>query len=700
MHPAWSYALIDVGGSLWGTAVFALAMFAPGYCAGWLTNVCGFRSRGLREQMAWSMALSLGVGTIFLVALVWVVGVAAAGWLLVALTLAAGWMMSRAASGLTGKVDVSRKQCLLAATVFVVWALVVIGSLVDFPHGNGLAMSVTAYDHSVRVAMVGAVMRTGVVPANPLYWPGHSASLRYYYFWYVTCGVVARLAHITARQALIASCVWPMAATGALLALFGRYLLGWSGTALRRRWWIGVALMSVTGLDILMVLLSMSAGGQPDGDMEWWSIDQVTSWADTFLWVPHHAAAMVCSMLCLLLLWMASREVDKQERMKLAALAGLSFASGFGLSNYLGVATAMVAVVWLVWRMFSADRVRALAACAISGLVAAVTLAPYLAQLLNRHGGETRGAGSVLKFGVRMMFTPDLLIDRGWIKVLAVHHAFAAQQISALVLLVPGYFFELGFFGIVLLMVLWRSLRRKENSAGESTLLFWTLAGLACATFVRSQVIETNDFGIRVSLLFQFCLLLLGVEVLERCSRGAKRWLLGFALLGVVGTVFQVVALRLSLPWQEAVHDPDIGGELERRDYVLRDVWAALDPKIPADARVQYDITDNDYGEQARMIQARRQLVAGDGGCGAAFGGEEGPCGGIQKEMSQLFPAQGQRGVEAAQASQLCQAIGAQYLIATRWDPVWQDRQGWVWQLPVVVERPEARVVACATQAR
>ena len=346
MQPAWTYTLHDIGGSLWGTVVFALAMMAPGYCMARWTNVCGFRARGLREQMAWSVALSLGVGTIATVALVWIVGVSAAGWLLVGLGLIAAVMFWRARP----RMDASLQQRWVFAAIFVAWAIVIVASLVDFPHGGGLAMSVTSYDHSVRTAMVGSVMRTGVVPANPLYWPGHAAPLRYYYFWYVTCGVVARLAHISARQALIASCVWPMFAVAALLALYGRYLLGWSGDQLRRRWWMAVALMSVTGLDIFMVLLSLSVGGTPDGDMEWWSIDQVTSWADTFLWVPHHAAAMVCCMLCLLLLWMASREEQASERVKLAVLAGLSFASGFGLSTYVAAAMAMVATAWLVWR--------------------------------------------------------------------------------------------------------------------------------------------------------------------------------------------------------------------------------------------------------------------------------------------------------------------------------------------------------------
>jgi len=353
---------------------------------------------------------------------------------------------------------------------------------------------------------------------------------------------------------------------------------------------------------------------------------------------------------------------------------------------------AIVAVAWLVWRLFSPDRVRAFMACAISGLVAAVTVAPYVAQLLHRHGGETRGAGGVLGFGVRMMLSPDILMGIPWLKSLAVHHEFAATQLSAFLLLAPGYFVELGFFGFVLVMAMRRQADRNE---GESVLLFWTLAALAVSTFLCSQVINTNDFGIRSTLLAQFCLLLLGVEVLERSSRRAKVVLLSLALIGVIGTVFQVVVLRVSLPWQEATEDPDVT-DLQRINYALRDAWSAADGLIPANARVQYNQVDNDNRQAAYMIQARRQLISADGGCAVTFGGDASACPEIEKAIRQLFPVQEKPTVAATQATALCKTLGAQYLVATRWDPAWQNAQGWVWQLPLVVERPEVRVVTCA----
>jgi hypothetical protein len=92
-------------------------------------------------------------------------------------------------------------------------------------------MSVTAFDHSVRTSFVDAVVRTGVPPRNPLYWTlgadgvGHAASMRDYYFWYVVCGLVVKVMGVSARQAMIASCVWAAVGLVAVIGLYGRYFL-------------------------------------------------------------------------------------------------------------------------------------------------------------------------------------------------------------------------------------------------------------------------------------------------------------------------------------------------------------------------------------------------------------------------------------------------------------------------------------------
>jgi hypothetical protein len=683
LHPAWTYMLRDAGGSLWGSLVFALAFVAPGYCAGYWLDVCRFRSRGLREQMAWSVALSFGLGTLPLVAIVWLGGLLSGEIALVGLGVAAVVIFVRNPP----RVDVSRQELRIGVLVAVGWAMLVIVSLIDVGVGTRLWMSVTSYDHGLRTAFVDAIMRTGVPSVDPLYWPGHDVTLRYYYFWYVTCGVVAKLAHISARQALIASCVWPMVGVAAMLALFERYLLGWTGALLRRRWGIGVVLLSVTGLDIFVAVFNgLTSNFQ--GDMEWWSIDHVASWADTFLWVPHHAAALVCCLLGMLLLWIAGNEGSRRERIKLAVIAGVSFAGAFGLSTYVAVATGLILVVWVCWKLVFEGAVRTLLCVGLAGLVAGLTLLPYLAQLLRQGADTGKGATRVLGFGVRQMMDPGLLQGISSLQRLQVHHPFAAAQVVASVLLVPGYVIELGFFAVVLVLM---QRRGAEKSDGEKTLLLWTWIGLLAATFVRSRVIATNDYGLRAILLPQFLLLPLAVGVLERSSGWLRNSLLALAAIGVCGTVYQVVMLRTFLPWQES-HGNVLMADLAEHNYALRSAYAELLGKIPVAARVQYNPASGGYFISAQMLELNHQVITEEVPCNVSFGGEASACPAIQNGVDTLFAASGN---SAADAVKVCRRLGIEYLVATRWDKVWQTPGGWVWRLPVVVGEPSVRVVAC-----
>ncbi len=680
MHSALTYTLLDIGGSLWGTAVFATAMLAPGYMCAHVFDLCGFRTRSAAEQFAWGLVLSLGVGTLVLVAAVWAVGVMAGEILLAGLCIAAATIFFRSTSiGMRPR---------LGHVVFVCWTAVVVLSLVDIGTASRLWMSVTSYDHSVRVPFVDAVMRTGVVPVNPLYWPGHDSPLRYYYFWYVTCAVVGKLAHISARQALIASCVWPPAAVAAMLALYGKYLLGWPGRRLRERTRFAVALMAVTGLDVLIAVFDRLVGATPPGDMEWWSVDQVTSWADTFLWVPHHAAALVCCLLSFLLIWLSRETESKGERLALAIVSGVTFASAFGLSTYIAMGFCMVVALWLVRILFTTRDRRQLVAVALSLAVALVALAPYLRQLLH-HGGSGEPAPRVLSFQVREMLSPHMLDGVPPLAKLAVHHSFAATQVSALLLLAPGYAIELGFFALVLL----RAFRLPRKTEGERTLLYLVAATFLSVSFVRSTVIATNDYGVRAALLAQFFLLLLAVRVWEESSRGQKFFLVALAVIGVSGSIYQVTTLRLFLRQQQLGGNTSMR-ELAERNYAMRDAYAQLNQRIPTAAHLQYDSSAGGYFDYTHVLHAQRQFIAAGTDCNTGFGGEKSACAPIRQALQSLYAA-GQA-VSADRARTLCTQIGAQYLVATRWDHVWQDHAGWPWELPPVVSRPAVRIVNCS----
>src|SRR5580704_8357378 len=56
-----SFTVTDVEGCLVGTVAFALVFLAPGYVAGWMTDLLGFRRRTLAERMVWSVPLSFGL---------------------------------------------------------------------------------------------------------------------------------------------------------------------------------------------------------------------------------------------------------------------------------------------------------------------------------------------------------------------------------------------------------------------------------------------------------------------------------------------------------------------------------------------------------------------------------------------------------------------------------------------------------------
>ncbi|HEY2399291.1 MAG TPA: hypothetical protein VGI23_03000, partial [Steroidobacteraceae bacterium] len=372
----------DALGCLRGVIGFLPLLLAPGYCMAWAIDLLGFRGRSLSERLTWGIALSFGLTTIVGVELAKYVSLAAVCWLAAFCAVAfAGLLMAdlwRRRSGEWNR----------AAFWFVTaWILFVVIELMDVGAGNKLYLSVTVYDHSLRTAFVESVLRTGVPPVNPLFWPGHAAPMRYYYFWYVLTAAAARLGHVAARQAMIASVAWAGLGLGATVTLYCRHFLNadrGGGTLLgrhRSRLTLALGLLAITGLDILPVLAQAIAHMPTDADMEWWAEDQVTSWIDSLLWVPHHIAGLVCCLFGFLLVWMSKR-LNVAQRFGCAVIAGLAFASAFGLTTWVAVAFAMVMLVWMLWSIWlepaSRPRVPVLLGAA---LVATLALAPYLAEL-------------------------------------------------------------------------------------------------------------------------------------------------------------------------------------------------------------------------------------------------------------------------------------------------------------------------------
>ncbi len=288
----------------------------------------------------------------------------------------------------------------LGAAIGAAWALFVVAALIDVGVGDRLYLSVTVFDHALRTAFVDAVMRTGVPPANPLFWPGHATPMRYYYFWYVLTAVAARLGGTTARQAMIASVAWSGLGLAAVLSLYCRHFLG-TGLAGENpfrsngrrlpRYVLALALLAVTGLDILPAIVKAILRMPTDPDMEWWSSDQVTSWVDSVIWVPHHVAGLVCCLFGFLLVWM-SKGLTVTQRCLCGVIAGVSFASAFGLSTWVPLAFALVLLAWMLWALAWATESRERVPILLgAGLVAVLALLPYLHEAFDV-GQRLRGS--------------------------------------------------------------------------------------------------------------------------------------------------------------------------------------------------------------------------------------------------------------------------------------------------------------------
>jgi len=591
-------------------------------------------------------------------------------------------------------------------------------------------------------------------------------AMRYYYFWYVLAAAVAELGQVTARQAIIASSAWAGIGLASIVTLYCWHFLRWPPTnrvhlgfiARRpRRVTVAIALLAVTGIDLVPVIAQALLRQPLDADMEWWSQGQIASWMDTVLWVPHHTAGLVCCLFGFLLVWMSKRHGSRQ-RVLCGIFAGCAFASAFGLSTWIAIAFAMAMLAWCVWVMFwerlSSHRLPVLFGAA---LTACLLLVPYVVEL-GRNAPEAAnhatavassqtslppnsvlgrvqrrqnhvwdvafsglknaltGSTHLIHFGVRAMIDASFLKDWPVFSELAESYPRVENTLAAIFLLLPGYCAELGFYALVLVAA---CLGTRNHALDEParTALFLSLATLAVASLLRSTLIANNDFGFRSVLIAQFFLLVLAVSWSEgnigrtgRYRYQAMKWLLW---IGFAGTVYQVVLLRVYLPVQEKLGRPAVAG-LAEQAMALRTGFDRMNDRIPRDAVVQFNPAQPDeYVHYALNMQVRRQVASSFSTCNVDFGGDKATCPAVEESVSRVFAVADTRGsggvsggmaapvaLTAEAAKSECERLGVSYLIATSWDKVWNDRAGWVWHLPVEVDTNRMRVVDCASPMR
>jgi len=694
-----NYTVIDLIGTSCGVILFIPLMIAPGYVAAWFTEALGFRKLSVPWRVLASVPLSIAlcpiltywVGSVFGWIAIWVFyGLAA----VICLILLCGMLgHERARIWLSDLWRTPRVSWFIAGA----WLVIALFSLVDLQIGDRLYFSVTAYDHSVRTAITDAISRTGVKPENPFYCLGSPAPLRYHYFWFIGCSLVALAGgHIVnSRLAIIASVVWCGWAFAAVVPLFLRFVFGMSGHTLRRAAIVAVCLTTVTGLDILPTLYLWTRG-TVYADMEWWN-NQITSWWGSGLWVPHHLAGLVVALASLILLWHAASETNNKLRVKEAILAGIGLATMVGTSIYVALVVAAFLALWIIVTWLTRDR-RHSAVVLIAGVVTLVLLVPYLLALAHS-GGGSGGSGSVslLKPTVREFGPLDLWMQRHPV------NRFTKGILRAL-LLPLNYFLELGLFlvaGCMYLRKHWKS-RSWELHLRFTGLLAAT--SIVVCTFWHSSVISNNDLGTRGFLPAQFVLLLWTADLLisgqlniRRAPAASSSWArsplwASLIVLGAMGTFYELGLLRFEglLADNQIIplyFSPD--HELGQRTCALRNAYDQLRTVSPKDAVIQnnpnWNYTDYFYG-----LYADRQTAAYDRACGSEFGGSVEQCQKIFPQIAAVFSDH--HNVRAADVAELSRRLNIRAVLVKDLDACWKDRQSWAWQVPPAISNHFVRI--------
>ena len=601
-----------MAGSLLAVPAFLPVTFCTGYLAGWITNLHNFRARSLVERFFWSVPLSMAVSAVSATLIYRFFSLAAVLTLFLASAVACLVILGREYLQLrhSGERWKFGWQPLGGSAMLVAigWMIVVIFSVIDFQSNHNLYASVTILDYSARVNWIESILRTGVPPHNSLYFYKQPATMRNYYFWYVMCAVVSRMAHLPVRAVLNASCVWAGFAVAALNGLYLKHFLR-AGSRLRRQFLYSILLLTVTGLDIAVILwqvLYLRLPPQPDAEA--WSRGAVLSWLDVFLYAPHHLVCLVCCMLAFLLAWMSNGK--EGGRLATIAFISLAFASAFGLSVYLSFAFFLLMLVWAPWQILFERTPWPVLLLAAGGVGAALLLFPYFTEL--SHTSSGMHASSPFGFAIREMISVDGLMASHAFQPLAASHPLVALNLARSILLIPGYVIELGFYLVVLVIYLvpaWRG--RTPLTPAHRCLVFIAVAMLPFMTFMRSWVLTFDDFGMRAPFLLMFPLLLLGSELMvswnssdhnrstvaepDGSLRSTPKWLRSLASLtlvfGIMSTAYQAFILRSFVPITKAVLRATHGPaklDLAHYTYISAIGYSKLDASVPREAIVQY----------------------------------------------------------------------------------------------------------------
>lgn len=648
-----NFTLQDIAGATLAFALFPFVLVFPGYVCGWTFDLFDFRSRRLLTRFAIALLLSVAVCPILYYLVASLLSMNAA--LIMTFLFAGAFLMALLREKPSFSVRTIPRTLIGAA---LAWILIALFSLVDLQLGaKELYFSVASYDHTTRVSIVDAMTRTGVPPINPSYYPHRPVKLTFlYFFWYILGSVIDKMggSFVDARAALFASVIWCGLALMALIAFYLR-LRGVEKIGLWKKASVGVALLAVTGLDLLPVLSFMRASASIVGDIEHWN-EQITAWVGSLLWVPHHTAALIAALSGTLLAHVAR---DKPLRTRLIAFAfsGAAFASALGLSVWVTLVFVLFWALWAATLYFQKENRVLIFPMMFAGLVALILASPFMLGLL------FDGASGTSAFPIAPTIRAFSITD------VAFEAPSIWKYLFRLIFLPLNYFLELGFFALV--GFYWLKINKTkilENPyyLAEALLL---CASFLIGTFARSTLIENNDLGWRAWLPGQFILLIWGADVLDqlflspqrsfRFSPASKYNLILLIALGVCSTALDLFSLRFFYPLT-------YGSEAGRAIYSAREAYSVINQTLPQNSIVQYNPTD--IINRPSGLYGMRQSVISDR---TSYGVPLDEYNAKVAEVAKLFNLTDIKNWDEPDA--LCKANDISAIVLTKRDHVWDS---------------------------
>jgi hypothetical protein len=676
--------------------LFTLFLVVPGYVLGAWLDIFAFDRRTLLARIAISVSLSIAVVPIAtylcwlsVPAVPWLV--CAASWVALPVVLARHLRRRDRRSGRLSKPRV------IVLAILAGWVVVGAFCLIDIQIGHRLYFPINSYDDTFRAAATAAIDRTGVPPTNPYFYPGHGYLLRYHYFWYMLCSLVERFGGhlVTARIAVLGGTLWSGIALAAIVSLYVHFFRSTRPENPDKQTLVAIALLGVTGLDILPFTITFVLSGRFNASSEWWN-EPVLSWANSVFWQPHSIVALIACLTGLLIMRSAARRSETRARISGAAVGGAALASSLGLSVYITFVFGIFLAVWVIWLLFRRrwPEVRITCVAAILSLVLSI---PYLLELSGKRSARANepvdSVKSPIGFSVRSFPLAEAFVGEPgnhW-----------EVPLLDLVMLPLNYFLEFGIFFVVGIKQ-WRRMRcQRELSDEDACGIAMVVTSMVICTFLRSNVIANNDLGWRGIAIAQFVLLIWAAELWENGLFTAKRSLFsGFGVmlaLGAAATVYDVTMLRiypillddLAIPryaWLAPDH------HLGERTYALREVYERLSNELPEKAVVQ----QNPNAVPADMffgLYADRQTAAETLSCGVGFGGSAALCRDILKPIVKFFAQSGS--MNSAQVDVACRQLSIAALVVKDTDGVWKDKTSWVWQKEPLIGNSYSRAFLC-----